>query len=670
MKRGLFPRLALDGIKKNKRVYFPYILTCIAMVMMNYIFIYMQDSKSIRSMTGGDTLSTLMVLGGNSLIFFSAIFLFYTNSFLVRRRKKEFGLYNILGMGKRSIGLIAAWESIFVAVISLVLGIGGGMLFSKLAELILVNIVKGEVIFSYYVSFEGIKKTCIAFLVIFLLIFLNTLRQLEFSNTISLLKSESMGEKPPKANFLLGIAGVLLLAVAYYLAVSIEDPISALAWFFIAVVLVIAGTYLVMISGSVMFLSILKKIKGYYYNPKHFVSVSSMVYRMKRNGAGLASICILATMVLVMLSSTFSLYIGEDDTLMQRYPREINISVYQSEEDFAKGYDEQFKGAVDRILADNGVEAKNEIRYASGYIAGLMIDGHIEVDNEKVYSRGMDFISDVYSIYVISIDDYNRMMGENKTLADDEALLWCSVDYDYDTIAFNRGASYKIKEHVDGLGIMTDVVSKEMGIVVNDVTAALSGHNFSNGEPMANYHWYYSFDTGLDYELESKIVSEISNYFSLNKAGLSRVRIESREENRIYFYNTFGGLFFIGILLSIVCIVAAVLIIYYKQVSEGYEDQGRFLVMRKVGMTKKEIRKSINSQILIVFFLPLLLAGLHMVFAFSIVEKLLLLFQMNNHMLFVYVVLGCFAVFAVFYTIVYRLTSNAYYNIVSSAKRE
>lgn len=327
MKTGFYPRLALDGIRKNKKLYIPYILTGMCMVMMYYVIMFLQFSKNIRSAVESVTVTTVLALGSWVIAIFSCIFLFYTNSFLMKRRKKEFGLYNILGMDKNNLGKIIFWETAVIWAITLVGGLGLGIAFSKLAELAMLSVLQLETNYSFTISSQGLGMSAIIFSVIYLLLLLNSIRQIRHSAAVSLIKSENTGEKPPKANWLFGIAGIVLLAVAYYIAVTIKEPIQAITLFFVAVIMVIVATYLIMISGSVLFCRILQRKKSYYYKPNHFVSVSSMTYRMRRNGAGLASICVLATMVLVMLSSTASLYFGAEDAIVSRYPRDINIEL-------------------------------------------------------------------------------------------------------------------------------------------------------------------------------------------------------------------------------------------------------------------------------------------------------------------------------------------------------
>lgn len=693
MKKGFYPKLAFDGIRKNKKMYLPYILTSIGMVMMYYIIIFLQFSQSIKDAVQSSTVSEILGLGSWVIAIFSCIFLFYTNSFLIKRRKKEFGLYNILGMDKHNLGIILFWETLIIAVISLVIGLAAGIVFSKLAELIFLNLLKSDVTFDLTVSSQGIGLCAIIFTVINILLFFNSLRQVRFSSAISLVRSEQAGEKPPKGNRLLGILGVLLLGGAYYISLSIKEPLQALTLFFVAVIMVIIGTYLVMISGSVLFCRLLQKNKKYYYKPNHFVSVSSMVYRMKRNGAGLASICILATMVLVMISSTTSLYFGEEDALSIRYPREINIDISTLDTDLEKN------GQMDNIISDiknicknHGVKETGTYTYLSGMISGMITDdGKVETDINRIdnFSNiALGDFSSVYSFIFIPVDEYNKIIGTSYTLKDDEAIIYNYRNdsrYGKNVISFNRGQSFKIVKQTDEFVIDTNAaisVTPTMALIVNDIDNATKGltYNATTAQKIENtgisFHRYYCFDAGVSPQHQIELSKDIANYLDGNiekyradtSSRMFRSTVESREQNRLDFFGLYGGLFGLGIILSIVFIFAAVLIIYYKQISEGYEDQSRFEIMQKVGMTKNEIRKSINSQLLTVFFLPLIFAGMHLAFAAPIIKKLLLLFNLTNLNLFIVTILISFAAFALFYMIVYKITSSAYYKIVSGAK--
>lgn len=693
MKKGFYPKLAFDGIRKNKKMYLPYILTSIGMVMMYYIIIFLQFSQSIKDAVQSSTVSEILGLGSWVIAIFSCIFLFYTNSFLIKRRKKEFGLYNILGMDKHNLGIILFWETLIIAVISLVIGLAAGIAFSKLAELVFLNLLKSDTTFDLTVSSQGIGLCAIIFTVINILLFFNSLRQVRSSSAISLVKSEQTGEKPPKGNWIFGILGVLLLGGAYYISLSIKEPLQALTLFFVAVIMVIIGTYLVMISGSVLFCRLLQKNKKYYYKPNHFVSVSSMVYRMKRNGAGLASICILATMVLVMISSTTSLYFGEEDALSIRYPREINIDISTLDTDLEKN------GQMDNIISDiknicknHGVKETGTYTYLSGMISGMITDdGKVETDINRIdnFSNiALGDFSSVYSFIFIPVDEYNKIIGTSYTLKDDEAIIYNYRNdsrYGKNVISFNRGQSFKIVKQTDEFVIDTNAaisVTPTMALIVNDIDNATKGltYNATTAQKIENtgisFHRYYCFDAGVSPQHQIELSKDIANYLDGNiekyradtSSRMFRSTVESREQNRLDFFGLYGGLFGLGIILSIVFIFAAVLIIYYKQISEGYEDQSRFEIMQKVGMTKNEIRKSINSQLLTVFFLPLIFAGMHLAFAAPIIKKLLLLFNLTNLNLFIVTILISFAAFALFYMIVYKITSSAYYKIVSGAK--
>lgn len=683
MKRGFYEKLAYTGIKKNKKLYTPYILTCIGMVMMTYIISFLTSSETIRSMPGGNEIQGFLGMGFGVMSVFSLIFLFYTNSFLLRRRKKEFGLYNILGMGKKNLAIVLMWESLFIAVISIVCGILSGVVFSKLAELCLIKMLQGTAEFGMTVKFSSIWQTALLFAGIFLLIFINTLRQIHLTNPIELLHSENAGEKPPKANWLLAVAGAVILGGAYYLAVTIDEPITALTLFFVAVIMVIIATYLLFVAGSVALCKILQKNKKYYYKTNHFVSVSSMIYRMKRNGAGLASICILCTMVLVMVSSTVCLYWGTEDSLRTRYPRHINIQANVSD------YSEIDSERLDKIrsvsteeTAKLGAEPKNVLDYRVAAVAGYDVaDGVIDVDVNNLTE-----LSDVWQIFIVPVEDYNRIMGKNVTLEEDEALIYTTKmgQYDNSTIAIGNSEPLRIKEKVTDFvdnGVDAMQIFPSMCIFVSDFNEKIEPikeYKNNKGEPIIQFSWFYAFDLDLNDETQIELEKTLSNkLLAIQKQAITEtgdeefyIVCEGVSAERAGFYGLYGGLFFLGVLLGIVFIFAAVLIIYYKQVSEGYEDQSRFDIMQKVGMTKKEIRKSINSQILTVFFLPLVTAGIHLAFAFPLIKKLLMLFSLTNTGLLIGVTVACYLIFALFYVIVYRLTSGAYYSIVSGAKEE
>ncbi len=665
---SLYPKLAVSGIRKNGKIYLPYILTCLGMIMMYYIVSYLSYSKSVYNMRGGRDMQMILSWGTAVIAVFTVIFLFYTNSFIIRRRKKEFGLYNILGMGKKNIAVILIWETLITFAVSMVAGLGLGILFSKLSELVTAKILGDNAAWGFTVELQSVKNTVILFGIAFVLILLNSLRQIHISKPIELLHSENAGEKPPKAKWILAVIGVIMLAAAYYISCTIEEPMAAITMFFVAVVMVVIATYMLFTAGSVALCKALQKNKKYYYKTAHFVSISSMTYRMKRNGASLASICILSTMVLVMISSTLCLYVGKEDSLRVRYPRDIVIETYSVDE----YYTEAVHDAAQTALEKNDISAQ-ELLYYQYLPIGCMIDGSsISFDIDKY--DNVDY-SSLYQLFILTIDDYNRLMNKNETLADDEIIIYTTKsDYKYKEITIEGFNTMKIKKQAKDFitnGIDTSQVFSSIFIFVPDIEKLEEINVFQAkkyGNNASFFEDYYSFDLDCEDEKAVLIKNDIINEVAAlqqNDKDFPAVVIDCVAEEKQTFYSMFGGLFFLGILLSIVFLCAAVLIMYYKQITEGYEDAGRFDIMQKVGMTKKEIRSSINSQILTVFFAPLLMAGIHMGFAFPIISRLLKLFGLFNTTLLIGVTIGAFAVFAVFYALVYKITSKSYYRIVS-----
>lgn len=676
--RGLYRRLAWSGIAKNRKFYLPYLLTCIGMTTMYYIIAFLTDNEILLSFRGGEIMQTILMLGTFVIAVFALIFLFYTNSFLIRRRKREFGLYNILGMGKRHLACVVIWEAVFLAGLSLAAGLLLGILLSKTAELGMVRLVAAQTDYRLRIEVPAIRETLAIFGVIHLLILLNSLRQIHRTNPLELLRSESAGEKPPKANWFLALLGAVLLGGAYALAVSIEEPISALLWFFVAVILVILGTYLLFIAGSVALCRLLQKNKRYYYKTNHFVSVSSMLYRMKRNGAGLASICILCTMVLVMVSSTVCLYIGAEDSLVARYPRSLVFRARMG------GLGAQEAEAAQTVRDFALAQAEQSGQTASNLLDYRLAEGSVYFRGSEADLAGTvpyDSASTLWELRIVPLEDYNRVMGQNVALAPNQALLYTTqvADYGQDVVALQSGVTLTIADRVDSfLPTGDDVanVSPVMYLFVpnfEEVVSPLLPLTNREGSFLMDMNWYFGFDLDGSDQAQIALFADISaglESLDLSVGGDSyfTVRCECRADQREGFFSLYGGLFFLGILLGIVFLFAAVLMIYYKQISEGYEDQARFDIMQRVGMTRREIRRSINSQILTVFFLPLLTAGVHLAFAFPLIYKMLILFGVMDLHLLILTTASCYLVFAVLYTAVYRITSGAYYGIVSGAR--
>ena len=684
MRAGLYPKLAWDGIRKNKRFYLPYILTCIGMVMMFYIIHYLAAMPTLKDMPGGDTMEMVLGLGTWVVALFAVIFLFYTNSFLMRRRQKEFGLYNMLGMGKNHLSLLLLWENGILFVISMAGGLLGGILLSKMAELFMLMLLGGEVTYTLRIDPDAFGDTWVIFIPVFALIFLKGLIQIRRSSAIALIKSETVGEKPPKANYLFGIAGIIILAGAYYIALSIESPLIAMVWFFVAVCMVILATYLLFISGSVMLCKLLQKNKHYYYKPNHYVSVSSMVYRMKRNGAGLASICILSTMVLVIMMGAGSLYVGREDSLNTRYPHAFTVTVDFLTEGDSNRYSEEkadaFYAQIDKALNHFNVTPQNTAQVLSTTATGMLKDGALILDPSTVDAANTETMEYVTQVYLIPLSAYNQCMGTDKTLNSGEVFLHCvRRTYDAPAIMLSDGTVLTVKEHLSdmmGSGEAAMQIIPSVFIVTDDMEAVMESFNKELGSMSGEYKCRlevsYSFDADLSeeqqMELGEAIRERVRELDYTGDGGFYSYNVACKAEERADFYGLFGGIFFLGIFLSILFLAATALIIYYKQVTEGYEDEARFEIMRKVGMTAKDIRRSINSQMLTVFFLPLVTAAIHTAFAFPIVQKLLAIFNLQNTVLSLMVTLVAIVIFGIFYGVVYKITSNAYYAIVSGNK--
>ena len=508
------------------------------------------------------------------------------------------------------------------------------------------------------------------------------LRMLVFlwrSRPVEMLRSDKVGEKPPKGNWFFALAGIILLGGAYYLAVTIEDPITALVWFFVAVIMVIAATYLLFIAGSVTFGRMLQKNKRYYYRMNHFVSLSSMIYRMKRNGAGLASICILSTMVLVMVSGVMCLWLGMEDMLHARYPREITADIYTEDDEEAA----QAKTIMDQVVEEHGARQENVIEYTMLDTSGFQREDRILFDTSSMSDFSIEDTSSLREIYVITIDDYNRLKGTNETLAEDEVMICMPKNektYSFDTITVEGGSTWKVKRVIGEFNLYgTDAASlvPSMYIFVPDNDTLKEIY-----EAQAKYYQdasseifqYYGFDLDCSSEEQVEITNEIFDRFARiqndNADFSQRISLEGRELERSWFLGMYGGLFFLGIILGIVFIAGMVIIIYYKQISEGYEDQDRFGILMKIGMTRKEVRRSVNSQVLTVFFLPLIAAGLHTGFAFPIIRRILNLLGFSNTVLLIEVTAACYIVFALFYIVIYLLTSKSYLTIVGGQKKK
>jgi putative ABC transport system permease protein len=658
MSKMFYQKLALTNIKKNGKTYFPYILTCISTIVMFYIMHFISVNDGLNRMSGGDTLKTILNLGTYVIGFFSLIFLFYTNSFLIKKRKKELGLYNILGMEKKHIAKVLFWETFFVALISMAMGLLWGIAVSKLMFLVLLKILNFKVPMGFFISTKSLTITAILFGSIFVLTLINNLRQIHLAKPVELLKGGEVGEKEPKTKWVFTLIGVICLGAGYYISLTTESPLAALNLFFLAVILVMIGTYALFTSGSIALLKALRKNKKFYYKTRHFISVSGMIYRMKQNAVGLANICILSTAVLVMVSTTVSLYIGMEDVLRTRYPRDILIDA----RNVSKEKPEVINNIIKEQAEKNNISMKDIVKYRSTSL--------LMVQNKNYFTDSHDdlkSVKDICILNLIPLSEYNDTENKSVTLKEDEVLLYSYRGTMIDDTINILNNKFKIKERIDNLtvdGIASAIVYNSYYIIVPDEKTIERVYRSSAEADagMSDLAYYYAFDTDSNAEGEIALTNAINNKMKeLSIDGYC----DGSEASRESFFSVYGGLFFLGIFLGALFIMATVLIIYYKQISEGYDDKGRFEIMQKVGMSKDEIKKSIGSQVLMVFFLPLMTAVIHIAFAFKVVVKLLAALNLTNVTLFMFCTAGTIIVFALFYAAVYFITSREYYRIVS-----
>lgn len=673
----LYPKLAWQGIRKNAETYLPYLLMGILMVGVSYIMNYLTRPALMGALSMGGT--TLMVLQMGKIVIsvFSVIFLYYCNSFLIRRRMKEFGLYNILGMGKGNIARVMLWETLLVFAGGLLLGLS----LSRLVEMALINLLHAD----YTVPMElfypdGVTWVLLLFGGIYVLILLANLLRMRLSNPVALLKSENTGEKPPKANWFFGLIGLLILLSAYYVAAVSQSPLEALIFFFIAVLMVIVATYLLLVSGSVTLCRMLRRNKRYYYQTRHFISVSAMAYRMKRNGAGMATICILCTMVLVILTSTVCLYGGTDSMVDAICPQDVNLTIgleARDGEENWKRLDAMQQMALD-VTEEMGLTPENITSQRA-----LVATGKVQNGDYGIITDADSLNANVLELTVYPLSVYEQATGETVTLADRE-LLYASfkTNETFSSMSFYGSAPYRMihaEKELPKRLLSADYRSAWGCLVVftNDAEAfrreitALVGEKSGKAMMMDRLALHFDLDSEADTDTQEKLVKALrSRSWEAMKStgkefyGMSSLNVDTRALCRRDYLSFFGGLFFLGMVLGPLFSIAAVLIMYYKQICEGYEDAERFAVMRKVGLTDAEIRRSVNSQVLTVFFAPLLMAGLHMMFAMPMIRLILGAFGLHNDSLFYGIGIGCYVVFAVIYALMYLLTSRRYYRIV------
>ena len=660
----MYTKLAITNIKNNRQFYFPYLLTGIITVAMFYIMCALESNPGIQSMPGAKDLGLILRLGIGVIGIFAVIFLFYTNSFIIKRRKKELGIYNILGMEKRHIAKILSKEAFFTAIIAIGGGLVTGVLFHKLACMLLYRMIgfNGGITFSF--SKKGVMITAILFAIVYLLTYIYDLFQVQLANPIELLQSGNKGEREPKTKAIMAVLGVLCLGAGYFIAITTKNPIKALTLFFVAVILVIIGTYLLFTAGSIALLKILRRNKGYYYQTKHFTSVSGMIYRMKQNAVGLANICILSTMVLVAVSTTVSLYVGIEDIMKERYPKEINISAYY---DTGAPAEDSIAPIVEKSVKESGRKIRHEEDYLELYFAAIKDQGQYSLDKEKVKTAG-DRVS---GFVVLTREDCKKKYNEEiPELAENEVALFTIKKTDMDTLVLEN-RSYHVKEikqfqNTEDFETIADMMDEYYYVIVNDVQDMERLWQLQKDiyqENSSSISRQVRLDIDGDSEQKKECFENIKTALGPEQAK-ARILIDSRQSSLDEFYQIYGGFLFLGLFLGILFLMITVLIIFYKQISEGYDDKERFSIMEKVGMSNDEVKATIRSQVRTVFFLPILMAAIHVGMAFPMIKRLLSLFGLSNTALFAGCMAGTILVFALIYLLVFLKTSKTYYKIV------
>ena len=653
-KSGFFPRLALVNLLRNGQYYGPYLLACGGTAAMFYILCYLTNSDIVASVRGAGYLQSLMYLGCIVVALFSVVLLLYANSFVMKRRQRELGLYNILGLEKRHIALLCLWETVYCALAAIVGGIAAGILLSKLTLLLLLQIARLPVEFGFEISLDGIASTAALFTVLFGLTLVCNLFRVSRARPVELLHSDSAGEREPRTKHLLVIFGLLTLGGGYFLSWKVQRPEEALALFFLAVVLVMIGTYCLFTAGSVAILKALRSNPGYYYQTRHFTAVAGLLHRMKQNAVGLANICILSTMVLVTVSTTVSLYTGMESSLDQMFPHDVDIiqSLDDRDEDGPQLSTEELLAQVERNLAAAGRKAE-------------LLQWYLRTDTVGYYSGNtfsLNFQDGINTqIELLTAEEYGRLAGRSVTLAPDQVLVQTeNLDlpktFYIESLPFHVAGTVTDFPRYNTTVLVSGHTARASLVVADETVISAIGALDHNG---------LDREFRIQMDLDGTEAQKLACVDLLLNGTGGGTAINSRQDNAVDLYTMYGGFLFLGIFLGLLFLLATALIIYYKQISEGYEDQRRYQILRQVGMTDREVRSSIHSQILLVFFLPLCTAGIHTAAAYPMVSKLLTLFQLTSTGHYALCTAGTLAVFCGVYALVYGLTARTYRRIIA-----
>ncbi len=670
-------KLATANIKKNKRLYIPHIFAEAGLIAMFYIMMTLQKDENLVKVAS--QLLMIIEMGVAVVVILSFIIVLYTNSFLMKQRKREFGLYNVLGMNKTDIGHILFFENFISYIMSSVIGIGIGILLYKLCTSLICKILKIPTILGFYISTKGIIITIGLFFVLFFITYIYNQWQIIRLKPSTLLLSNQMGEKEPKIKWILLLLGLLFLGGGYYLAITIESPLQALELIFIAIILVIIGTYFLFVAGTIALLKSLKKNKKYYYQPNHMTAVSGLLYRMKQNAVGLSSICILATGVLVMLSTTVSLYAGVEDSVNSLQENDLQISgKILGDVHSGKRIQAEFIELIKKVANELDIEVtyldtKNYFEAVYEYENGNLL---------SMESKNYTDSTEINSITVMTASEYERLMGIKLNLQKNQVAC----------MPVNDGANNEFKHfYIDNMEFENVytlekvpstrntftifecyfmVVSDEtvMNQIIQQYFSDLPAVNKGENNIVAlDYNGTDSQKTEFEERIKKEATDVISNLSKNNSpASETQFNFDSKKELYQNLYQMVGGFLFLGIMLGIVFVFATAIIIYYKQISEGYEDRHRFIIMQKVGMSNREVQKSIRSQIFLVFFLPLIVAIIHLGVAFKPLNCLLQIFFMPNSSLFFICAVISVIIFAVIYGFIYSITAKTLHHTIYS----
>lgn len=666
-----YRKLAKSNLKTNKRAYLPFLVSMTFLVVINTIMQILLKNKGMDALPSAYAAKQLFGFGSYVILIFTAIFSLYTNSFLIKQRKKELGLYNILGMGKKELTRMLFWETLYSYLITLLVGIVFGTGFAKIFFLAFKKLSNMGADFTYQFSFSSLLYVAVVFLIIYGLLFVWNTLQLKLANPIDLLRGDQHGEKEPKTKWLLSIIGILCLGGGYYISLTIKSPIQATILFFVAVVLVIIGTYALFTASSITILKLLRKNKKFYYQPNHFISVSSMIYRMKQNAAGLASICILSTMVLVTVSTTSSLFFGIEDVLRNRNPADMSFS---AQSDITAIEPELIELANQHQVTF----AESERFQTSATVGFLKKDNHFDFIEPTSFS--MDDVANMSLVKFITLDEYNRLSNNSsEKLAANQILVYSTTKSKIgQTLAIGPN-DFQVKERLKSIDFISEpvdlvdsyfIVMDTVTTIENTINSVYPKEDYPDQFQMINYlmltlagteedRFAFALDVQDTFYNSAEEGTPLGTLKSTGDVSFDSIDID-REDSLSFI----GGFMFLGIIFGITFTLATAIIIYYKQISEGTQDQARYDIMQRVGMSHMEVQKTIRSQILMVFFFPIALATLHLAFAFPIIKKLLLLFGLANGDFFMKVSIITVLCFFAIYLLMFWQTSKVYYKIV------